>query len=700
MFRGSHIVYRPGILNRYRTEAIIALLLFLGFLPMTGLLMGLKNDALKVSYPVYRYMSEALQAGNIPWWHYNLQLGFPLHADPGSLFWNPLLWLFAFLGSSLQVYTYFIWLHVLVGAIGFYQLMRFFSLDAFSGVCFALVFVFSGYYVAHIQHPNYLIEAAWVPWVLLFVLRIFHLPRWRYTAGLAVTLFFLVNSGYPAFPVGMAYFILFLLAALIIRHKSHAQPLKLLHVVLHYLAAVSLSVLMCLPYLISLAEVLPYYYRAENSAIAETFMYQGGMNGSSLVALLFPMATGVEGSFWGTDISWINIYTGSLVFMMSVSLLFSRRWADLWPYYLTGIFFFLISWQGEMKTYIFSRLPLLGYFRNNGAFRIFFILSQLILVAQFCQGISDSALQRLQRIFIRVLLVLYLFAGAAALYQMIHLQGAELFRQWLDAWRRSHVISKELLLLINCSVMALFWAVYRLVPFSRKNGMQVIALDVYLNFLLCLPFTGLGIYSTAAAAKAIEQWRSRESLQNELPGEWAKITGNHIPSKYVAHPALYLHRAAIHDLYGYPSVFSNVVLLWGAHGEKLPLAVKPVQWKHSDGASGKVVRSEYSPVSMAFQFSEHVADTLLVAQNHYPHWKVDAGAGIATVKPLKTPEGLMAVPVAGGLQSIQLGYDPVPVKNCFWFSMTAWVICGFIFAFSYRKRSLADSISSEEKHSA
>src|SRR5688572_21937965 len=103
-----------------------ALLLSLAYFPMWSFIMSLKNDALTLSYPPFRFFSEQLAGGHIPWWHFDLHMGFPLHSDPGFPFWSPITWLWAIPPANLYTYTFLVYSYVLIGGIGVLKLAKWF----------------------------------------------------------------------------------------------------------------------------------------------------------------------------------------------------------------------------------------------------------------------------------------------------------------------------------------------------------------------------------------------------------------------------------------------------------------------------------------------------------------------------------------------------------------------------------------------
>src|SRR5690349_1197958 len=122
-------MYRKILEKQYLIYIKFVLILSLAYLPLWSFLMSIKNDALTLSYPPFYFFSSQLAAGHIPWWHFNLHLGFPLHADPGFPFWSPITWLWSAFGSGVHSYTLLIFFYVLISGVGVIKLAKWMALS-------------------------------------------------------------------------------------------------------------------------------------------------------------------------------------------------------------------------------------------------------------------------------------------------------------------------------------------------------------------------------------------------------------------------------------------------------------------------------------------------------------------------------------------------------------------------------------------
>jgi len=162
--------------NRNKSCLFFILLIAIAYSPMLSGIMAIKNDALVVSYPIYYFLSSQLQQGILPFWNYNLNGGFPLHAEVGSLFWNFWLWIFPLTSKSIYGYTLEIALHIIIAATGMFKLGRYLKFSNQTSCFMMFCYVCSGFYVAHLQHTNNIFESSYIPFVLLYFLKTVFTP--------------------------------------------------------------------------------------------------------------------------------------------------------------------------------------------------------------------------------------------------------------------------------------------------------------------------------------------------------------------------------------------------------------------------------------------------------------------------------------------------------------------------------------------
>jgi hypothetical protein len=171
----------------------------------------------------------------------------------------------------------------------------------------AAAYICSGLYASHLQHPNNLLEAAYLPYVLLYFLKTLSSKELPDALYLAITLFFFINSGYPGFPISLLYFFLVILLVWVIAagHSGISERIKKGAFLL--LVSLLFTVVLSLPYLVSVYEILDNFYQAKKNITPE-LIANGGMTFRSLISLLWPLASMVQAEFYQTDIAWNNVH--------------------------------------------------------------------------------------------------------------------------------------------------------------------------------------------------------------------------------------------------------------------------------------------------------------------------------------------------------------------------------------------------------
>ncbi len=146
--------------------ALLTLVFFWKILLTNLILVGV--DVFLYFYPYRAYATESLLSGRLPLWNPHLFLGVPFLANSQAGLLYPFNWIFLWADVPKQI-AYSIGLHIWLAGIGAYYFahhsLRLPSLAAFVG---AMIFAFSGFLGAQVEHINQLQVSAWLPWTFLF----------------------------------------------------------------------------------------------------------------------------------------------------------------------------------------------------------------------------------------------------------------------------------------------------------------------------------------------------------------------------------------------------------------------------------------------------------------------------------------------------------------------------------------------------
>src|SRR4029077_12295160 len=96
---------------------LLLFILLVAYAPVSTFYFAVNNDAFSDNFPNKYFLSEAIHSGMLPLWNPYMNFGFPVYADMGFAFWNPITWLFAVVGYNAYTFTAEVLLYVyLAGA--------------------------------------------------------------------------------------------------------------------------------------------------------------------------------------------------------------------------------------------------------------------------------------------------------------------------------------------------------------------------------------------------------------------------------------------------------------------------------------------------------------------------------------------------------------------------------------------------------
>ncbi len=181
----------------YAPPALLVLCVTALFAPALGLWAGLFHDDLGMAtFPRYVFLARCFQNGILPLWDPHTWCGaIPLYARYYSATYYPLIWpFFRFCDTSDLMHAYRVlilvplWLHYLIGALGFYRLLRrLLSATRPASAVGALVYLFSPAWVYSYSWEQVVYFQAWLPWLLLVFLSAARAWQpWKGVAGGAV----------------------------------------------------------------------------------------------------------------------------------------------------------------------------------------------------------------------------------------------------------------------------------------------------------------------------------------------------------------------------------------------------------------------------------------------------------------------------------------------------------------------------------
>ncbi|HUR83201.1 MAG TPA: hypothetical protein VM733_20760 [Thermoanaerobaculia bacterium] len=160
----------------------IALLSLIATLFFIDVLAGTDNfymrDLTRYYYPTKQVLRVIVQDGEFPYWNRAFSAGQPIAANPEHEVFYPFTWLIL-LPSYDFGYRLHILVHIYIGLIGMYALLRSMELRVPASFFGALVFGLGGLYLSYINLLPILFCAAWLPLTCLFVRKFLLRPNVR-----------------------------------------------------------------------------------------------------------------------------------------------------------------------------------------------------------------------------------------------------------------------------------------------------------------------------------------------------------------------------------------------------------------------------------------------------------------------------------------------------------------------------------------
>jgi hypothetical protein len=627
--------------NTHAAVPPVALLLvcLLAYLPLSSFLFALKNDAFIYNFPNKAFFSEALHAGHLPIWNPYLNYGFPLYADPGFAWWQPLTWVFGLIGYNAYTFTLEVLLYIYIAGLGMYWLGKKLLLHSDTAFALGCLFMCSGFFIGNLQHINFLTCAAFLPWLTGAWLRYQQHPSAKHAVWCGLAAYFLCAGGHPAIPIATVYFFALLtLLYSFFAAKTFSKPHVLLQVKL-----LAVTTVFLLPLLFSFSQVLPLYARAQPEAQAASLNV--GFTLPSAISFLFPFGTIKNSGWFGTDVSMRNAYFSLAGFILFLRFLFQKNKLPLQTIFgICAIVMLLLSAGGAIKKNLYEALPLLQFIRTNGEFRVFVIFSCLLCIAP---GLNDIILKKEQVIhaagkWFRRTAVLVMAITFALLFFVK--SDTSLFIANASIPARLKFIIDQISFaqtLFIAALVALFLSLFYARSLQKRRPLfflLILVADVVFNSWLLLPVTGVSQTPVAGMQAIIS--KGTKGFPQVLLDTITKKPVTPEEEKKIGNWNWYRKKINYAPAIDYPSMLkSTEAFLRSAD----TAAVQNKPFIFLKNGSGTIDLKRFTPNETIVAVTLNGPDTLVFLQNYYPGWK--AWVAEKVVAPTRYLNNFMQVPV-------------------------------------------------------
>lgn len=429
-------------------------------------------DFINQFFPCRYFTTECIRNGIFPLWNPYQSMGTPLHSDPqAGVFYLP-MWLFAFCGKYTTLFCgiEFIF-HTFMAAVGFYLLAWHFTGNRVASFVTACCYALSGFFIGNAEHLVWIVSATWIPWIVYAFCRFLENPSWKTLLLPPLPLSLMVSGGYPGTYFILFYLILTLLVVYIVRALLQRNWSYIWKLLLCGFSTLFLTIVLCAPTLISQLEIKPLISRGMKLTIEQTTQ---PFTIPSLVSVFFPYLAVSDSAFTHTDISMASIYMGLFVIPFAIYGILKNKNVTVWTIAAFGLLCLVMAFGAQTTLFrlVFKYIPLICFIRLPALFRIFFILSILLLVTVGVQNVLENHTENRNRMKIAGLLFFAVFLVISILLA-ITLKG----QSPLSNWKEGGVAQKCLVE----SCMAAFFSFLFVVAFHIKNEKSAV---VFLTFIL------------------------------------------------------------------------------------------------------------------------------------------------------------------------------------------------------------------------
>lgn len=680
-----------------KTILFFAVILFIAFLPVSSFLFFLKNDAFTGYFPPKFFMSESIHAGYLPLWNPYINFGIPQYGDMSSGYWSPVTWLIASTaGYNAYTFTLEVLLYILAGGIGMYKLTSSWQLEKPVCIIAGLALMCCGYNTGHLQHFNWLSGVAFLPWCFWSYQRLLNQFSFKNAIRMALLFYLLVSSAHPGISISAFYFFgTYLIFHFFENKKQVSVAGSLQQQGRSHLILLFLFLLLAAGMIAGYLDILPHFVRSEKISLQDSLLHPS--TAQSWISALLPFATTKNDALFNTDISMRNSYFSICLLLFFIVSLAGKKTKLQFFLLCSGFFFVLLASGGLFKTMAYKFIPLIGYVRLNGEFRIFAIFSFILVGAiELNRHINTKkSFSGAVKWIYYILEVLTIVAIAYGLYKavstkqgLMYSNGRVFAPNGLPAKLKSlidFISFYDTLWIQGIVQLALLWGIKWCLRVSNWKLLQrIVVADMILATLFNLPFTGVGKASVAEVQQVLNQSPkhipvpSLTPIQNNVavPEEEQLMVGDW--SFYNKQPGV-LKEAA------YPIVLKNMA----AYFEQDRLTGKNIYTNRAfvfctDSLVTAMSLGSFSPQQIDININSSHSTTVVLQQNHYPHWIYSDGKEEKPVNEYGI--NFMSAPVKSGSSKISFLFDPVVVKWSMLLSLLALLSCCLYLLFLRREK--------------
>lgn len=461
--------------DNYKIYAFYVLIASVIFFP---LLIGSATiiwDGISLWLPWKHFIVEELLNGFLPLWNPFHNGGFPQHAD--SMTWYPISWVFGFLFGRYTIYSINLeyLFHVSLAGYSFYCYSARFSSNQKLRFYLGLCYMFSGFILGNSQHISYIINAAWFPFVLLYLNKMKHDGRPLTIVCFSLTTYFFFSGGYLAiFFISLYLLFFYVVSAFLSLEKTQRK-----YYLYRLLIACCLLIVLALPILYSTVNLFHFFERSEGINESVKFNY-GSMPWNGLYSIFLPFSSGIFNAS-EIEFGFFSAFLGTLpivLVLFKIKEIIKRK--ELLAILIVSLFFLFAS-MGEIFKIrnLIASLPLMNLFKFPSIFRLFFIFYFLTLVSKLAHfDVSENNFAKLKKVS------LFLIVPLLTIVFYLLLNDTEIEAYFKHLLVNFSVLKLSLLARIKINLAVILIGLFLFLVFSNRINFKKVLLRLAIIELL------------------------------------------------------------------------------------------------------------------------------------------------------------------------------------------------------------------------
>lgn len=407
-----------NVFKKTNPYLILFLLVIIGFWQVAFFAYALKWDVIDVVFPFRYFFSECIQSGNFPFWNPYQHTGTPFFSDlQAPTYYPELLFISLIGGYNVYIMHILFALYLYIAAIGMYKLSYYFNKSLFASLVAGLAYSLSGYVVGHGQHFFLLVGTAWIPYIILFYIKLNQERKPIDALKAGIYIFLMITGSYQALSIALFYLIalIFLYFIILASVKKHIK--LILEIVKVNVLLLIVVLLFSIPLIVSTLEIMNSVERlGEGVSLTKTLGF--GQSSKSILSFLVPFSTLKNPEFFGgADASMTNHFFGIIPLVFFVAALFRKR--SVLEYIILGFGLIIMAMSFKslpIREFMYLHIPFMNLFLSAAYIRVFglfaFILISANYIAHFVKNMrkEKNKIVAIALAFLSILLFLIIYS--------------------------------------------------------------------------------------------------------------------------------------------------------------------------------------------------------------------------------------------------------------------------------------------------